>query len=80
VKLVLSVLAFALGGCVSGELAGVERAKRELEACLAAHGEDAAECEPLAERKRQAEERYEGNARRNWGCDPTLEAECPTPR
>jgi len=74
----LVLLGLGLAGCVAAELAEVERAQRAYDACIAEYGDDP-ECEPLAERVRQAEERYQGGARRAWGCDPAIE-DCPTPR
>jgi hypothetical protein len=66
-------------GCVAQQLAEVEQAEAAYERCVAERGEEDDECEALAERKKQAQRRYEGDARTRWGCDP-LQEDCPERR
>jgi hypothetical protein len=64
--------------CVSQEHSDVREAQRAYDQCIAEHAKDRGACEPLQERVRAAERRYESNAQK-----PGLrsaQAECPTPR
>jgi hypothetical protein len=77
----------ALGGltlaatlsCVSQEHSDVREAQRAYDQCVAEQATSQSDCEPLQERVRAAERRYESNAQGAWGCNPA-QAECPTPR
>jgi hypothetical protein len=66
-------------GCVAQQLAEVEQAEAAYDRCVEERGEEDDECEALAERKKQAQRRYEGDARMRWGCDP-LQEDCPDRR
>jgi hypothetical protein len=73
------LVAMAMSGCVARQLEEVEDAQATYERCVISLGADDPECEALAEHKRQAQRRYEGDARRGWGCSPAQET-CPDRR
>ncbi len=66
-------------GCVAQQLAGVEQAEAAYERCVAERGEADPECDVLEEKKKVEQRRYEGDAKRRWGCDP-LREDCPAVR
>lgn len=77
--LALLVLGLSTNACVASERREVAAARAAHRACVAERGADHPECAALAARLREAQARYESNARRAWGCDPRAE-ECPVER
>jgi hypothetical protein len=74
----LAALALALG-CVSQERRDVAAASEAYEQCIAEHPPGDPECTALRERLLSAQQRYESNARRAWGCTPES-GDCPSHR
>jgi len=76
---VLAALSLAVAGCVAAERRELAEARRAYDECMQQRGDRAGACEVEAARLRDAEQRYESNARRAWGCDPRAQ-ECPVDR
>lgn len=75
----LGISVVLLCACVTRERNEVVAAREAHARCIANHSPSHAECQALEERLRQAQERYERDARAAWGCDAS-EQECPIPR
>jgi hypothetical protein len=78
-RAITAALALAAAGCVSGERSDVAEARAAYEQCLEQHVDGDRECAALRERLKAAQERYENNAQRAWGCAPEQE-DCPSHR
>ena len=76
-----AAVAFAIGaaGCVSAERNDVAEARAAYEQCLEAHAGSDRECAALRERLKAAQDRYQNDAQRAWGCVPD-DGDCPTHR
>jgi len=72
-------LSLAVAGCVAAERRELAEARRAYDECTQQRSDRAGACEVEAARLRDAEQRYESNARRAWGCDPRAQ-ECPVDR
>ncbi|HKA15155.1 MAG TPA: hypothetical protein VKH41_09080 [Myxococcota bacterium] len=72
-------LVLAAVGCVSGERRDVAAAREAYEQCLAEPADHERDCAALRERLLAAQERYETDARRAWGCAPE-QGDCPAHR
>ena len=73
------VIALAATGCVSGERNDVADARAAYQQCLEEHAGGDRECAALQERLKAAQQRYENNAQRSWGCAPEQD-DCPSHR
>ena len=69
----------AAASCVTHERDEMRAVRDAYEQCVEEQSADAAECSALRERLHTAQERYEDNAQRAWGCNPAQQ-DCPTPR
>jgi hypothetical protein len=74
-----ALLALACSACVTEQRRSADAAREAHAACVAQQSEDAPECVALQERALAAQQRYQDDAKRAWGCDPAQEP-CPTPR
>ena len=72
-------VAVAATGCVSGERNEVADARAAYQQCLEEHAGSDRECAALQERLKAAQQRYEDNAQRSWGCAPES-GDCPSHR
>jgi hypothetical protein len=74
-----ALLALSFAACVTAQRRDAETAREAWAACVARQSEDAPECIALQQRALAAQQRYQDDAKRAWGCDPAQE-QCPTPR
>jgi outer membrane murein-binding lipoprotein Lpp len=75
-------IAFAItaaAGCVSDERSDVATARVAYDQCVADQAGGDRDCTALRERLLAAQQRYESNARRAWGCAPE-QGDCPAHR
>jgi hypothetical protein len=73
------LLALAATGCVTQQRDDVTRARQAYALCVDEHPASHAECEALRDRLLAAQQRYEADAQRAWGCDPSS-PDCPPRR
>jgi hypothetical protein len=78
-RAIATALALAAVSCVSGERDDVAEARAAYEQCREDHADDERECAVLRERLKAAQDRYQDNAQRAWGCVPG-EGDCPAHR
>jgi hypothetical protein len=78
-RLFTAPLALIFAACVTVQRRDAETAREAYAACVARQSEDAPECIALQQRALAAQQRYQDDAKRAWGCDPAQE-QCPTPR
>jgi hypothetical protein len=72
-------LVLASSSCVSEQKSDLAAARDAYEQCLEAHGGNERDCAALHERLRAAQDRYENDAQRAWGCVPER-GDCPAHR
>ena len=78
-RAIATALTLAAAGCVSGERSDVAEARAAYEQCLEQHAGSDRDCAALRERLKAAQERYENDAQRAWGCVPE-HGDCPAHR
>jgi hypothetical protein len=66
-------LAISMTSCAWNELDRAREARQEYDECLASNPGDSTRCEQLRQETRAAQEVYEGEARRSWGCSDPAE-------
>jgi hypothetical protein len=78
-RIFAALLALSCAACVTGQRRDAEAAREAYAECVAERSKEAPECVALQQRALAAQQRYQDDAKRAWGCDPAQE-QCPTPR